>query len=194
MKPYIYEFPEINEQFTVVKYSHNGGQKWDTFKVEVKDEVLKNRALESLPAISSDLIDIGIAVFVADWLSRRKLSGRPAEVIIRLPVRSLDLFSDKQVLEKLEDLLGWFTEDHWKFEFSKRSSMRYVEKQSMLLFEINGEMEVALWSGGLDSLAGLYSRYKSKPDIKYVLTGSGFSTRVIGVQRNIFAKLKKNST
>jgi hypothetical protein len=191
MKPFIYEFPEIKERFATVNYSLDGGEKWETFKVEVKDEILKYRALENFPPLASDLIDIATAVFVADWLSYRKLSGQPSDIIIKLPVRMAHLLSKKEALEELENLLSWFTEDHWHFEFSQRASLRNVEKQSMFPFEIVGELEVALWSGGLDSLAGLYSRYKENPGIKYVLTGSGFSKRVIGVQRYVHHYLKE---
>lgn len=191
MNSFIYEFSEIKERFARVKYSHDGGQNWDTFKIKVKDKVLRNHAIENLPVLSADLIDVAVAVFVADWLSYRKLNGRPADMIIKLPVRSPELLSSKEIIEKLEDLLAWFTEDHWHFEFSQRSSMRYVEKQSMLPFEINGEIEVALWSGGLDSLAGLYNRYRSEPYVKYVLCGSGFNKRVVGVQRSVFESLKQ---
>ncbi|MEX0844173.1 MAG: 7-cyano-7-deazaguanine synthase [Balneolaceae bacterium] len=194
MKTFIFEFPEIKERFTIVRYSLNGGKDWNTFKVEVKDKILKYRVLEKFPPLSADLIDIATAVFVADWISYRKLSGRPSDIIIRSPVRMTNLLSGKEAMEELKNLLGWFTEDHWHFEFSQRTSMRNVEKQSMFSFEIDGEVEVALWSGGLDSLAGLYSRYKVNPELKYVLAGSGFSKRVIGVQRDVHKNLKEKTS
>ncbi|HMN28710.1 MAG TPA: hypothetical protein PKE45_11225, partial [Caldilineaceae bacterium] len=50
--------------------------------------------------------------------------------------------------------------------------------------------EVALWSGGLDSLAGLFSRIKLNSADRYLLVGSGISSQVQGSQSAVFELAK----
>ncbi len=45
--------------------------------------------------------------------------------------------------------------------------------------------EVALWSGGLDSLAGLCNRMKQYPEKEFILFGTGSNLSVLGKQKEI---------
>ena len=45
--------------------------------------------------------------------------------------------------------------------------------------------EVALWSGGLDSLAGICGRLASQPEKRFTMVSSGTNTQVQGKQSDI---------
>jgi 7-cyano-7-deazaguanine synthase in queuosine biosynthesis len=52
------------------------------------------------------------------------------------------------------------------------------------------DSEVALWSGGLDSLAGLYTRFQATPDQPFILFGTGSNTQIHSCQEKIAEKVQ----
>jgi hypothetical protein len=104
-----------------------------------------------------------------------------------LPVRNFDVFTRNDVCNLLASILEWYTNDCWYFEFSKReSSGRDVEVQPQLPLEIQaGKTEVALWSGGLDSLSGLYNKLLINSNTHHVLIGTGSNSYVHKKQKKI---------
>jgi len=114
------------------------------------------------------------------------------EITVSLPLREPEAFTKKENLEKLEDLLFWATGTNWIFLFKPHSKkLRFSEKtRDPIQFPIQ-ETEVALWSGGLDALAGLYHRSKELPKKEFTLLGSGSNDSMFGKQKTIRDALPK---
>jgi hypothetical protein len=77
------------------------------------------------------------------------------------------------------------------FEFVKRvDSGRVVEQQPLLSSADPYVDEVTLWSGGLDALAGLYTRLKENPEISFMLFGTGSNDNAYARQEQVFQALQ----
>lgn len=89
----------------------------------------------------------GVERFGADW--RRRL-------FFRIPVRELDLWSSKEAQSALLSTLRFLSEDDYEIEFTKLKDGPSVQ-QYLFTGDNSGPQkveEVALFSGGLDSLGG----------------------------------------
>ena len=92
-------------------------------------------------------------------------------------------------------MLHWFTGDLWTFRFSRRSSTRRVAELQPYFFppaNTGVVTEVALWSGGLDALAGLWNRINTKSAEKFLLVGTGANPAVWGLQKRTFLALQEH--
>jgi hypothetical protein len=182
---YTYEFSDIKErQSSVHATIHRTGEKRD-FTVCVKDEEFARYRRHDVSLILADLIDIAIAVHAADRMSKRK-SDIQCNINISLPVRHPEVFNDPNIVKRLENILYWYTEDKWSFRFHQRQSYgRFAEYQSSFSGEAEEVSEVALWSGGLDSLAGLYNRWSERSASRFTLFGTGGNKIVHELQKEI---------
>jgi hypothetical protein len=79
--------------------------------------------------------------------------------------------------------LYWFTNDYWTFELADRNTKvgRLPERQPSLLAP-SDNMEFALFSGGLDSLAGVGNRLATTHHC-FSLLGTGSNKYVQGIQK-----------
>lgn len=193
MKHFVFDFPDIADEFKKVSLKRNGSSKEYHFDISLNDIELEARKLQHIPSLASDLIDLGLAIYMSDWLSRRKNDDASSLIEIALPVRNKDLFAKQS--EDLKNVLGWFTGDKWEITFQKRSAeSRNVESQQVIPFKQKSNLEIALWSGGLDSLAGLYNRYNSNPETKFVLVGTGFNNKITSKQKSLLNILSNEIT
>ena len=125
------------------------------------DDSRLSRAFGSiLPSRLADMIDLAMAVYFADrrtprlrssfeWTGHRKIR-------IQLPMRNPEIWRSTKVITKLVELLSWFTEDSWEFEFTKSNLHRKSEFEEALFASPVTHPNISiLFSGGLDSLAGL---------------------------------------
>lgn len=148
-------------------------------------------AREQMPARVADCIDLALAIHTADRLSRRS-QNQARHIRILLPVRCLDIFRSEPTVAKLMKLLHRYTRDNWSFQFIARAGYRHrAEIQEVWPIDISParKEDVGLWSGGLDSLAGAYTRLKRVGDRHLVLFGTGSSTYVHGVQKRLAREL-----
>ena len=111
-----------------------------------------------------DLIDIATYVYVADQATPRGGAGvenagddwRRA-FLYRIPVRMPDFWNTANVLDALVDTLSFLSEDEYVFEFhpmKDRPPVQHYFNFSLDDSPIGQRDEVALFSGGLDSLGG----------------------------------------
>jgi len=162
----------------------------------VDDSPLSRTFGSILPHKLADLVDLAMAVYYADRRSRRErnsfeLTGH-REISIRLPVRELQMWKSKTVSSSLVDLLSWFTEDTWEFEFSKLNVQRKSEYEESLFASPVATPNVSmLFSGGLDSLAGLCSLMDNHQDCSFVLISGSTSQRTGQIQRDLIRMLVK---
>jgi hypothetical protein len=189
---YTFMFDDLSDGYTSVQWIHqHAHQPTQTFRVRVNDQQFHwKRHWERryhLSPLLADCVDLACAIAVADRLSSRTRS-RSCSILIRLPVRHPELLGGSPTLHHLQDILYWYTQDQWCFDFPPRSAYgRLAERQRTFLNPSPSDppTEVALWSGGLDSLAGLYSQVKNgTASSQYVLFGTGANTFIQSRQRD----------
>jgi hypothetical protein len=120
-------------------------------------------------AVSSaiaDWIEIASAIYFSDRLARRRDHrdrGRGTQwrrrLTLRIGVRVPELWSDEDVRSALSSCLDFLTEDTWDFEFLPRRAALWDIEQQVVLIDPprNANAGVMLYSGGLDSFAGIAS-------------------------------------
>lgn len=116
-----------------------------------------------------DLLRVMAGILMADRLSPRRLpGGRRAErelawqrsISLRVAVESAERWAAAAPL--VARLLSFMTDDAWVVSFER---IRARPAQQILPFgERETVTEVALFSGGLDSVAGLFSRWLAAPN------------------------------
>jgi len=120
---------------------------------------------ETLPSRVGDFLDFACAASLADRFSPREVKADQREtsdrlrrrINVSLQMRESQLWSDDDTCHLLENLLDWITDDKWTFSFSRRVVARISEIQLPLGWQRAeaGSSAVCLFSGGLDSLAGV---------------------------------------
>ncbi|NTV61982.1 MAG: hypothetical protein HGA65_00395 [Oscillochloris sp.] len=154
------------------------------------DRQLLKRQRSALEPIVADLVDIAIAVHVADRLVRYG-GDETVHRHISLPLRHPEIFASATISNQLEAVLHGFTEDTWTFEFRRRQRAGRSPELQMRLEEPTAPIEVALWSGGLDALAGLYYRLTQDPGRAFTLFSSTNGNRQMhGIQRRVWKALQ----
>ncbi len=113
-------------------------------------------------AIAYDLFRLGGAVYCIDKLAERATSpdGWSRELELVLPVADLDRWS--RVSSSLHEALDYLTGDRWNVEFF-RSRHRSLCSVVAPLGQV-----VSLFSGGLDSLAGVVELLESGSQVVLV--------------------------
>jgi 7-cyano-7-deazaguanine synthase in queuosine biosynthesis len=162
----------------------------------VGDEKIAQAFGTSLPTQLADLIDVALSVYIADRLARRRQlrTGRyhfhwSRKIHVRLPLRNPELWQSRLLETTLKQVLGFFTDDEWSFEFVRRPNYRVTEIQPHLFqMPLREPITVALFSGGLDSLAGL-TRDLNAHDGTFILFCAGTNRRTMHLQQRIAALL-----
>ena len=122
--------------------------------------------LEPFAADARDLLRVAMAVFQVDRLAPRRVSGIRTvdsqlgwqrEIRIQIELEAPDRWKD--ISERLEELLWFLTDDAWTVTF-KTTRRRSWHQQAMFSEAVPSGAELALFSGGLDSMAGLWARHK----------------------------------
>jgi 7-cyano-7-deazaguanine synthase in queuosine biosynthesis len=146
---------------------------------------------QEFPSLIADLIDLAVAIHATDRLTIQQLQKEQTRIYVVLPVRHPELLSTTSFQGKLSSLLEWATGSRWLFDFRKRlDSGRIIEQQHLLLSTAPYVSEVTLWSGGLDALAGLYTRLKTSHELSFMLFGAGSNDNVLARQKHVFKALQ----
>lgn len=113
----------------------------------------------TIPSRAGDLLRIGLAVYAADRLSCRnqgQQSGRSRAMHLEVGVVEPDFWSDQQTLAPLREALELLSDDTWHLRF--RACTPDTEYLSC---RPDQHPRVCLYSGGLDSAAGLATRLRT---------------------------------
>jgi 7-cyano-7-deazaguanine synthase in queuosine biosynthesis len=123
------------------------------------------RAGAGLPSTALlDLLEVAFAAYFSDRLARRRDARDRSRGVqwrrhltVRVGVRDVSLWNQPHVQTALAACLNFLTEDKWEFEFlPRRAPLWDVEQQSFLILPTtDAAAGVMLFSGGLDSFAGL---------------------------------------
>ncbi len=182
---YTLKFSPVSNSNGSVRFINHSQGKEQTIGINLVDQVFENRVQVEFPAIIADLIDLAVAIHTSDRLAPQNLNEKERHLHVILPVRHPELLSAELFQTKLKELLDWATGSQWLFEFQKRKAIgRSVEHQLLFATE-SREYEVALWSGGLDALAGMYTRLKMYPKKPFALFGSGSNLSVYARQEKV---------
>jgi len=180
--------PVLNSNGSVTFVDHSQDKKL-TVGINVDDTEFKYRVKAEFPAIIADLIDLAVAIYTSDRLAPQSLTEKQRRFHVILPVRHPELLTAETFLKKLDDLLQWTTDSAWVFDFQKRiAPERFVEHQSLPIAPQG--CEVTLWSGGLDALAGLYTRLLMYPEKRFILFGTGSNNSVYARQEIVYKKIE----
>ena len=140
-----------------------------------------------LPWCAADMLDVFGAVYAADRRSKRCFKGVATgqrQIGIRIPVRELELWTSPELTARLRELLSWVSEDVWDIEFVRRNPVPERDYSQGFLMDIPLEppVTVSLFSGGLDSLAGLAQHALDSPGGSRVLVSGRTHDRLAGQQ------------
>ncbi|MCT7952892.1 7-cyano-7-deazaguanine synthase [Ancylothrix sp. C2] len=190
-RDYTFKFEAILNSNGLVKFIDHFHKKEESIGFIVNDEEFSSRVETKFPSIIADLIDLAVAIYASDRLAVYNLERTQRRIYVFLPLGHPELFNGELLQSKLNELLIWTTGSQWSFEFTKRQvSGRFVEQQPLLLSTMTPDSEVALWSGGLDSLAGLYTRLQTTPDQPFTLFGTGSNNIIYSYQGKIAEKVQ----
>lgn len=173
---YEWVFGEIGDQLDTVKFVNRVRDEISCPSVSIKDWQILEKSQRRIPSIAADVLDVTMAIQLADWLSYPNPKRRQRVIQIEIPVRHPEKFNDPTINAQLQTVLFWETGDHWIFRFNKRKRIgRFTELQNTM-WPTSGnteELEVALFSGGLDSMAGLCQRAIEYPEKQFILFSLG---------------------
>jgi hypothetical protein len=186
---YTLEFSSILSKSSNVRIiNHSEGDEYNV-GISVADQDFQYlRVEQGFPEIIADLIDLAVAIHASDRLISQPLDEKQAYIHVVLPVRHPEKMNTHEFQAKLEDLLGWATGSRWSFDFQNRTAPERLTEQQQILPSVHRKREVILWSGGLDALAGLYTRLKSSSE-SFMLFGTGSSDNIYARQEDVFNAL-----
>jgi 7-cyano-7-deazaguanine synthase in queuosine biosynthesis len=151
-----------------------------------------------IPTFLEDLIDIARAIYSADRLIRRQ-GEQPRgawswqrRLDMQIPVSDPDRWNDSELRGRLADLLGFLTEDRWDFSFYPSNKAGRKPGVQSVLFPPVASV-VALFSGGLDSLAGLAIRLATQQD-PFAVVACSTNPRIQSRQSELLESIRKQSS
>lgn len=188
---YEWVFGEIGDRLDTVSFVNRVRDETSRPRVSVKDWQILKKSQRRIPSIAADVLDVTMAIQFADWLSYPNPKGEQRVIEIAIPVRHPEKFDDPIIRAQLQTVLYWETGDHWLFRFKKRKSIgRFTELQNTM-WPTSGnadELEVALFSGGLDSMAGLCQRLTRYPQKQFVLFSLGSNNNRLRAKQEYLAR------
>jgi len=157
--------------------------------------------VSNIPDVLLDLLEVAAYVYCADQQTRRGSeyltdygTDWRREMIFRIPVRSHAIWQREEIHEALADMLGFLSDDHYTFEFvAARSPL--AEKETYFSHLTDGADqpdEIALFSGGLDSFAGIVEAQALGR--KMVLVGHHAANKILNIQNELIGSLAKKAS
>lgn len=169
----------------------------DVFGVafEVNLSALAKQARRALASVETDLVWLATAVYLADRCSPRHPYGMSGpthwrrRIHLRIPVRSVDVWTKSEAA--LVNVLEYLSEDDWTFEFIPGRSAFGVESQKHFPRMPRPTISwTALFSGGLDSLAGALRWFGQTDGIGLLVSGQT-QNRIASGQRSQVERLRE---
>lgn len=148
----------------------------------VKDEEIIGLFGSEINSLHLDWIDIAMAVYVADRLSFRELekyrSNWKRNFGLKIAVRNLEVWLSQDIQDELKNVLSFYTDDDWEFEFVPLESYdRLSSINNKLPIPPIKPPRVALYSGGLDSFAGAVQEIFNDSESSFILVSGATNNR-----------------
>jgi 7-cyano-7-deazaguanine synthase in queuosine biosynthesis len=175
--------PEYHYRVDATGHIHSRiGELWVPGGSVFFDGVRRTSCLGPFDTSERDLLRVMTSIVCADRLSPRKsvrLRGAIRNFAWQRTIRLRIAVEDPQKWErassKLADLLHFMTDDSWELTFG--TAERPAQQESLPILESERPTEVALFSGGLDSVAGLFARSRANPGIFLAVSACGNEVR-----------------
>lgn len=154
--------------------------------------------LQTLPTRVADLLDVALAIYAADRRSRRDFKGANTgqrQISVKVGVRNLGLWTESRIARRLQEFLYWLSEDIWSFQFVRRQAAPMLVENNQFLFQLPPErpVTVSLFSGGLDSLAGLAAHSLQTQSSSHILVSGYTHHRLAERQRSQLKKFQQSN-
>jgi len=171
----------------------------DTQNVRLRIDNITRRMLGNVPDLLLDLLEIAAYVYCADQRASRgsdELTNYGdhwrRDLHFSIPVRCLDVWLDAQVQEELCATLGFLSDDTYTFEFIPAEEPAQIKELYFPnLVEAAPDIdEVALFSGGLDSFAGVVNDVVQHGK-SLLLVGHFSTSKVRSVQDALIEELRR---
>jgi hypothetical protein len=186
---YTLRFEPLSNSNGTVHFIDHLKDEQSTIGFTVNDRELGYRVQQEFSSVIADLIDLAVAIYATDRLAFQPLHQGQNCIHVVLPTRCPELFNTQVFQAKLESLLTWATGSRWSFDFQKRTVVDRLVEHPSLPIAPQG-CEVALWSGGLDALAGLYTRLQDNLENSCVLFGTGSNDNIYARQGRVAQKIQ----
>jgi 7-cyano-7-deazaguanine synthase in queuosine biosynthesis len=150
-------------------------------------KVITAKCGQTPPSRAQDLLAIAMAVFAADLRIPRAMSEDrwQRDLTVHVPVFEVSVWEKAAPL--LIPMLSFLTGDVWDFRFRERPPSEAVSPR-VATVDVAGVEDVALFSGGLDSLAGAIDLLESgKPVALVGHYGAGVTN---SIQKTVLAALQ----
>lgn len=151
---------------------------------------------EQLPVGASDLLDVVLAIYAADRNSVRDFADEQTghrQISLRIGLKNPQLWQSLEVVNALQQLVEWVSDDEWDFVFGEAPSQRIeVLEPCLFALPVNSPARVSLFSGGLDSLAGLASQLQGDQASTRVLVSIHTNNRLAAQQRLQIRRLRQS--
>jgi hypothetical protein len=171
----------------------------DCRRYSVQKERLTAPFGHQLPALLHDLVDLALTVYAADRLIRRRQPDQgpddwtwERQFEVHLRVSEPERWEQPELVSRLSQALDYLTEDRWRFSFSSRPALSNAPVQGRL-FPFRLPAKVALFSGGLDSLAGLACQLSQSDPENIITVTCGTSSRLLKRQRTLLTALNRSA-
>lgn len=187
---YTFYFDSVLSSNGSFRFMDHSKGKESTVGLTLDDQDFQYRVMRDFPSAIADLIDLAVAIHASDRLAFQHLRKKQTRISVVLPIRHPELMNTSTFQAKLENLLGWTTGSRWSFDFQRRTASGRITEQQQVLPIVPEECEVALWSGGLDALAGLYTRLRASYTMPFMLFGTGSNDNVYARQAQVFKTLQ----
>lgn len=192
---YAYDFTVPGLFSQKEQLSSSGTSQFPEITYYVDDSEISGIFGSEISPLRLDLTDIAIAVYIADRLSLRDDPKHHKhnwirELSIKIAVRNLEIWQNESVISQLRNVLNYFTDDIWKFDFVELiGKERADEIQPKLKIPPASLPRVALYSGGLDSFAGAAQQLFNAPRTPFIFVSGATNTRQIFGQRKQMREL-----
>ncbi len=158
---------------------------------EIKDFVIAQKLRCNVSQKLTDFLQIALYVYCADQLFRRERHWC-RRLGVKIPVQD-PKFWEARKYEILE-LLQFLTDDEWILHFVPAPPVaRRQDENPFLPIHYDPQSIVALYSGGLDSFAGLANQLSANPGKPFVLVASSTNSRQVNLQRAQINELRRQT-
>lgn len=167
--------------------------------VQLRFEGIRQKLTGNIPEEFADLLEIATYVYCADQATTRGGNGvnnygakwrRRFHFVV--PVRRPDMWSSDEVSAALSEVLGFLSDDCYRFEFERQRETASVQRyfgSDLFNPEPADFGKVVLFSGGLDSLAGAIEEAVGRQH-NVVLVTHDSSTKMVRRVRDLVTSLR----
>ena len=168
--------------------------------INLRLQDISRRMVANVPSLITDLVEIATYILCADGAVSRGGDARERmgadwrrQFRFIIPVRMPDRWSSPDVVDALTDVLGFLSEDEFRFEFTRQHDPPPF--QNYLDFSHEGPEsfqpdEIALFSGGMDSLGGAIEELATRHH-RVVLVSHDSSSKIFSRQKYLAEELIK---